>query len=536
MAARIGLWIGVQLVVAGLLIVSGAAAASNALNAAAGWWMVYAAVVDLGTLGVIGLLIRRQGHGISYRGLLGPPAAGWQVPIEKLFMTDIGFDAASVGAMAAAYAAVVPLLEVPSGILADRWSRSWIMILGCVALVVSSLIGGLSRSVIMYVIAAMILGVYFAFSSGTLDTIVYDTVVEETGSNELYEKWIGRTRAVESAAFVLSALAGGVLAQYTSARFTYFATIPLVGLAVIGFLRFQEPRLHQAAERVSLRSHVALTFRTMITSRIVLRVLLLVATAGLVAQAVFEFGPLWLVALAAPAVLYGPYWAALVSTLGVGGLLIGKLNLERRLLVAALIILSLAGALLLAWTRSLAVTVTAQVVLALALAITGIHASRLLHDTVPSAIRAGVASGAGTLTWVLFLPFSLAFGWVARENGVYRSGFMLAGAALVVGTLLILSVRASRGVTPVEVAATAKREAVEVANSEQQLACKQLVELVADYLEDVLSPEMKARFEEHLAGCDGCTTYLGQTQQIIAELRHLSATPGSDEGVQHTSS
>jgi hypothetical protein len=80
---------------------------------------------------------------------------------------------------------------------------------------------------------------------------------------------------------VLSALAGGVLAQYTSERFTYFATVPLVGLVVIGFLRFHEPRLHQAAERVSLRSHIALTFRTMIASRIVLRVLLLAATAGL---------------------------------------------------------------------------------------------------------------------------------------------------------------------------------------------------------------------------------------------------------------
>src|SRR5215207_2253268 len=116
------------------------------------------------------------------------------VPIEKLFMTQIGFDAASVGAMAAAYAAVVPLLEVPSGILADRWSRSWVMILGCVALMISSLLGGMSHSVIAYVIAAMILGIYFAFSSGTVDSIVYDTVVEETGSNALYEKWIGRTR------------------------------------------------------------------------------------------------------------------------------------------------------------------------------------------------------------------------------------------------------------------------------------------------------------------------------------------------------
>ena len=42
------------------------------------------------------------------------------VPVEKLFMNEIGFDAASVGVMAAAYAAVVPIIEIPSGILADR--------------------------------------------------------------------------------------------------------------------------------------------------------------------------------------------------------------------------------------------------------------------------------------------------------------------------------------------------------------------------------------------------------------------------------
>jgi MFS family permease len=100
--------------------------------------------------------------------------------------------------MAAAYAAVVPLLEVPSGILADRGSRRWVMILGTVALMASSSIGGLSHNVITYVIGAMVLGAYFAFSSGTVDSIVYDAVIEETGSNELYEKWIGRIRAIEA--------------------------------------------------------------------------------------------------------------------------------------------------------------------------------------------------------------------------------------------------------------------------------------------------------------------------------------------------
>jgi MFS family permease len=457
--------------------------------------------------------------GIALQGLIL-----W-VPIEKLFMTQIGFDAASVGVMAAAYAAVVPLLEVPSGILADRWSRSWILILGCVALMISSLIGGLSHSVLAYVIAAMVLGIYFAFSSGTVDSIVYDTVLEETGSNELYETSIGRIRAVESAGFVLSSLVGGVLAQYTSTRFTYFATIPLIALAILGFLRFDEPRLHQAAERVTLRSHIALTFRTMITTRAVVGALLLVATAGLLAQAVFEFGPLWLVALGAPAVLYGPYWAVLVSTLGIGGLLAGKLHLERRLMLAVLIILSLGTTLLLTWSRSLALLIAAQVVLALVLAIVGIHASRLLHDAVPSSIRAGVSSGAGTITWALFVPFSLVFGWAALENGVHWSGFMLAGAVLVVAVLLVVSVRASRGVAPVEVAATAKEEAVAVVQRGNELACKQLVELVADYLDDALPPEMRARFEEHLAGCDGCATYLSQTQRVMAELRDLSTVP-----------
>ncbi|MCE3275012.1 MAG: putative transrane anti-sigma factor [Propionibacteriaceae bacterium] len=127
------------------------------------------------------------------------------------------------------------------------------------------------------------------------------------------------------------------------------------------------------------------------------------------------------------------------------------------------------------------------------------------------------------MTWVLFLPFSLVFGWTAQENGVHWSGFMLAGAVVLVGLLLIVSVRASRGVAPAEVAATAKQEAVEVAQRTDELACKQLVELVADYLDDALPPEMRARFEEHLAGCDGCNAYLSQTQRVIAELQGFSS-------------
>jgi len=53
---RIALWIGVQLLLTGLLVLGGQMAAGRALNDAAGWWMVYGALVDLGTLGVIFLV------------------------------------------------------------------------------------------------------------------------------------------------------------------------------------------------------------------------------------------------------------------------------------------------------------------------------------------------------------------------------------------------------------------------------------------------------------------------------------------------
>lgn len=52
--------------------------------------------------------------------------------------------------------------------------------------------------------------------------------------------------------------------------------------------------------------------------------------------------------------------------------------------------------------------------------------------------------------------------------------------------------------------------------SVQSLACRQLVEMVTDYLEGALSAvELKA-VEDHLAACEDCERYLGQMRQVIA--------------------
>jgi MFS family permease len=360
------------------------------------------------------------------------------VPIEKLFMTSIGFSPALVGAMAAVYAVVVPVLEVPSGVLADRWSRRGVLILASIAAILSVLIGGLSQSVAVYMVSAGFLGVFFALQSGTLESVVYDTVLEETGGSDGFETTIGRVRLVESVALVASALAGGAIAAVAPLRVTYFLTAPLLAGAGAALLLFREPRLHKAEAEESLRRQLASTYRTILAPGRLRAVVALTVAGSVLMQGMLEFGPLWLVALAVPAFLYGPHWAGLTSALGLGGLLGAQAWITRPWAVGPLAIAIIGCCVVLALSQQALVVVGVQVGLTLLVVAVSIPVLRRLHDAVPSSIRAGVASGVGTLTWLTFVPFALVFGAVSERAGVDRAGWLLVAIAGVAALLVIV--------------------------------------------------------------------------------------------------
>lgn len=54
-----------------------------------------------------------------------------------------------------------------------------------------------------------------------------------------------------------------------------------------------------------------------------------------------------------------------------------------------------------------------------------------------------------------------------------------------------------------------------------EMPCKELVEVITEYLEDRLSATDRMRFEAHLAQCDACRTYLDQFRQTIRSLGRL---------------
>ena len=54
-----------------------------------------------------------------------------------------------------------------------------------------------------------------------------------------------------------------------------------------------------------------------------------------------------------------------------------------------------------------------------------------------------------------------------------------------------------------------------------EFTCREMVELVSDYLEGALADHDRARFEQHLVLCEGCTAYLDQMRRTVALVGRL---------------
>ncbi|MEW6582314.1 MAG: zf-HC2 domain-containing protein [Actinomycetota bacterium] len=68
------------------------------------------------------------------------------------------------------------------------------------------------------------------------------------------------------------------------------------------------------------------------------------------------------------------------------------------------------------------------------------------------------------------------------------------------------------------------------------LTCRELVELVTEYLDGTMAPAERALFDAHVAACPGCRTYLDQFRDTVRTLGHLpqeSLSPAARDALLH---
>src|SRR6266849_4344561 len=345
--------------------------------------------------------------------------------VEKLFMKSIGFNDFLITIATITYIVVMTTANIPLGVLADRWSRKGVLYLASCALITGTVICGLSHGFWMYVAGLSVWGLFYACYAGTYDSVIYDVVLEETGSADSYEHWFGRVQMYDSAAFITGALASALVAHFASLRAEFFLTIPVTCCAFLTLHRFREPSLHKAAKRVRLGAHLGQLWKAMTTSPGVAWIAACLVCNLLAMRLLFEFMQLWYLGLALPAALFGPSFALVYGGSWIGGKFADRLRGPAVIMTAGLLVLAASAGL---FFRVAVVAVGAQV-----LAITGIIAlqvvlSGYLHYAMPASIRAGASSVVSTASMLVFLPVALGFGVVARDESIFRASWFVIAA------------------------------------------------------------------------------------------------------------
>ncbi len=356
--------------------------------------------------------------------------------IEKLFMRNIGFSNTDIGFMIAVYSAVMLLVDTPSGILADRWSRKGVLILASICLSLTGLVGGLSHGIGIYLVAAVFWGIFFACYSGMYDSILYDTIAETKTESNLFESLYGRFQILDGTALVIGGLVGGLIAASVGLRATYFLSIPLGLIPILALIRFREPQLHKMKVAVTLKQQIASTIKALNNSFLFPVVMTLILRSILI-YCVFEFAQVWLLSLHTATAYWGVANAILLSSLGVGGILVNRLKLGRHTPMLLTLLATLVGCFGLIFFRSTPTIVASQLIFASGLICINVVFSRLLHDNLSSSIRAGAASATSTIGRFFIIPTALLLGYISQKFTIYKAAYILLALTILMGLFIV---------------------------------------------------------------------------------------------------
>jgi len=175
---------------------------------------------------------------VHYRWFSAIAWTPFMLPILVLFWQDNGLDMFDVYLLQGLFAVAVVVLEVPTGMVADRLGKRTSLIAACLTLSVS--MGGyaLGTSFWHFLAAEVGTAIGAALISGADSALLYDSL-HRLGREEEYTRHEGRARGVQLVSFAFANLLGGVIGDY-DLRAAMWATVIGPSLAFFIALRFVE--------------------------------------------------------------------------------------------------------------------------------------------------------------------------------------------------------------------------------------------------------------------------------------------------------
>ncbi|MDA1079577.1 MAG: MFS transporter [bacterium] len=156
-------------------------------------------------------------------------SAWFWVPIWVLFYLRFT-DYAGIGLLESIMIISVTLSEIPTGAVADLLGKRKTLILGFFLFAVGNVLMGFAPSFAVVVAAVIIITVGGSFASGTVEALVYDSLLS-LGKEKTYDKVISTITSVRLVALSLASVVGGAL--YTVSPGLPFLLVGLTGFCAV---------------------------------------------------------------------------------------------------------------------------------------------------------------------------------------------------------------------------------------------------------------------------------------------------------------
>jgi MFS family permease len=353
--------------------------------------------------------------------------------VEKLFFLNRGINLSQIGILLFFWSVMSLILEVPTGALADRWSRRKMLILSGIFFSICYTIWIFSGSFWLFLLGFFFRTLGGTFTSGTLQAYVFD-FLNLHGKESEFEKIWGRGNSLRTLGIGTAVLFGGILSQISYSIPLAISATSVLSVSVIAYF-WPELKSSTSTGEEKYWELIKGSLRAIRQNNYLLRIMLYSACIFSVFATLEEFNDVYLRFLGFPNSVIGIVFALATIGQSVGSALAHRLKNQSWLVLNLSAMIGIVILLLAAIFR--------HPVMAIGILFLGImlEFSRVLNEgviqrEVPEGQRATISSVNSFVSNLI--PLQLVFGFMAYRYNLQWSYAFLAIFAITYFPLILI--------------------------------------------------------------------------------------------------
>lgn len=196
--------------------------------------------------------------------------------IQNVYILNHGINFTNLSIILAVWSACILILEIPSGILADKVGKKPTVVLAKIAYLIGIIIFAIMPNLWGFVIGVIAFGINESFMSGAQESLLYDNL-KDSGKEKLFGKILAIVTTIREFGLGSGVLIAGFVTQI-DIKYNLIGSIVLAIMGVSIAILLTEGKSRSRSEEIKLFKHFRDSVRIILGNRKLIRITLFSVT------------------------------------------------------------------------------------------------------------------------------------------------------------------------------------------------------------------------------------------------------------------